>query len=254
MLMPRRLLAATAAVLLAVLGAVVLVSYAHNADARARAGEQLVPVLVVNIEVKSGTAVSAIAGNVSVAQVPKRLAVSGGVSNLAALGDVIATTALMPGQQVATGYFKKAADLLPVGTVAVPPDKVEVSVSLDVQRAAGGVVKAGDLVGVQITEQPGGATDVAPLSVYGDVLHDVLVTRVVAPSDGTAKADPNASYTVTLAVSQKDAEAVIRGGTASKAVWLSLEKAAVGSSSAGSGSSGSTTTSFTTSSTSGGSK
>jgi pilus assembly protein CpaB len=251
MLMPRRLLAATAAVLLAVLGAVFVISYAHGADARARAGEQLVPVLVVDSTVQAGTAVTALGDAVSVQQVPRRLAVQGSVSGLSSLGGKVTTTELLPGQQVSSAYFSDPAALRPPGTAAVPPGMVEVSVSLESERAVGGVLKAGDRIGVQLTD-PSSSGSVSALKPYR-ILHDVLVTRVAGPATGAAAGDAGAVSTVTLALLPDDASDVVLGATA-KAIWLTLEKAAVGSSSAGSGSGGSTTTSFTTNSTSGGSK
>ena len=243
--MSRRYLAVTAAALLAVLGAVVIVTYVNHADARARADEQLVPVLVVTKPVPAGTSAGALADDVSTQQVPKRLAATGTLSSLSSVAGKVANADLLPGEQLLAGRFTDPAVYRPAGAATVPDGDVEVSVSLDVQRAAGGVLKAGDQVGVQVVEQPNGASDVAPLKV-AHAFHAVLVTRVLAPS---AKTDPNGTYTITLAMTQPDAETVILGGTATKAVWLSLEKSGVGSASTGSTE---TTTAHIT--TSGGSK
>jgi pilus assembly protein CpaB len=218
--MPRRIIAAVAAVLLAVLGAVVLINTVRGADARARAGEQLVDVLVVGSEVAAGTSADSVGGSVSVQQVPQRLVAPGAVADLSALAGRVATASLLPGEQVVAGRFADPAALAPAGTVAAPAGMVEISVSLDAQRAVGGVLEAGDKVGVQLTQQDSDASGLTAYSVHS-VFHDVLVTRVVEPDD---EGDPTAVYTVTLALSPDDASAVVLG-TTSQAVWLSLEKA-----------------------------
>jgi pilus assembly protein CpaB len=238
----RRLLAAIAAAVLALFGALVLISWVNNADARARAGEQLVPVLVVDHQVTAGSAASGLAGSVSVKQVPARLAATGSVSSLADLKGKVANADLLPGEQLVTGRFADPATQRPAGTVAVPEGMVEVSVSLEPQRAVGGVLKAGDKVGVQLTN-PTSPDGVVTTSVVR-VLHDVLVTRT--PGDtSAAKLDPNAASIVTLAVSRQDATDVVRGATA-KALWLSLEVPGVGTGSGSSATSTSTTATFST--------
>jgi pilus assembly protein CpaB len=238
--MPRRLLAAIAAALLAVLGAVVLISYAHGADARAQAGEQLVPVLVVGSDVAAGTKADALAGSVTITRVPRRLAAPGAISDLSAVATRVTNAPLLPGEQVVSAQFVDPASFLPAGAVAVPAGMVQVSVTLDAQRAVGGILKAGDKVGVQLTS-PTAAQDVAVSRVFL-VLHQVLVTRVVDPANTS---DPTAPYLVTLAVSQDDAAQVVRG-TTTQAVWLTLETAAPASAGGSSGSATSTTSTTVT--------
>ena len=111
--MSRRLLAAAAAVILAAFGAVVLLTYAGNADARARAGEQLVPVLVVTSTVKAGTAAGAMADDVATQQVPRRLAVTGTLTSLTAVQGKVANTDLLPGEQLLAGRFTDPSRLPP---------------------------------------------------------------------------------------------------------------------------------------------
>jgi pilus assembly protein CpaB len=220
--MPRRLLAATAAVLLAAVGAFVLIGYVNGADARARADEDLVPVLVVDTGVTAGTPTGDVAGSVSVEQVPRRLVVEGALTDLSEMEGMVTNAALLPGEQLLGGRFTDPAALADPGTVAAPEGKVEVSVTVDAQRAVGGAVQAGDKVGVQLTNQESADSGLAAYSVYR-VFHDVLVTRVTAPADAS---DPSASYVVTLALSPADASVVVLG-TTSQSVWLTLEEPAV---------------------------
>ncbi|WP_369253992.1 RcpC/CpaB family pilus assembly protein [Geodermatophilus amargosae] len=216
--MRRRLIAALAALVLAVLGAVVLVDYVRSADARAQAGEELVTVLVVDAQVPAGTDAAAVAGVVSEVQVPSRLAAPGSMADLGVVSGKVTTAPLLPGEQVRAERFVDPASLTEPGTV--PPGMVEVTVALDAQRAAGGVLAAGDKVGVQLTSQLPEVDGLAAYTVFR-VLHDVLVTRITSVDETAA----NGGHLVTLAVSRADAEAVVIGSTA-QALYLSLEDAA----------------------------
>jgi pilus assembly protein CpaB len=222
----RRLLAAAAALVLAVLGAVVLVAYARGADQRAMAGLSTVQVLVVTQPVAEGTRAEELAPLVRSQAMPAVAAVAGRVTDLADLAGQVATVDLAPGEQLLASRFAPPQSLRTPGTVAVPPGTEEVSVQLDPQRAVGGRLAAGDQVGVFLSLD-------AP-STHA-VLHRVLVTQVQgapAPVDsaasdksGTASAAsvaPTASLLVTLAVTAEQAEVVVFGAEHGT-LWLSLE-------------------------------
>ena len=223
--MRRRLLAAFAALVLALAGAVVLVAYVRGADARAAAGMQTVPVLVVQRLVPEGTPADQLADAVDTELVPAKTAVPGRVADLADLAGKVATVDLQPGEQLLAGRFAFPDDLRAPGTVDVPAGDQEVSVLLDPQRAVGGRLKAGDKVGVYLS--------IADLKTTHGVLHGVLVTQVqgapAPPSDGTdtqtasaGSAAPTGSLMVTLAVTARDAEEVVFGAEHGT-LWLSLE-------------------------------
>jgi pilus assembly protein CpaB len=219
----RRLLAALAALVLAALGAVVLLAYVRGADARALAGVQTVDVLVVDRPVPEGTPGEELAELVRTERLPARAAVPGAVTDLGELAGRVATVDLQPGEQLLAARFAAPEDLSVPGTVAPPEGAAEVSLLLEPQRAVGGRLAAGDTVGVHLSLD--GQTDV--------VLSRVLVTQVqgapVAVADGEATdtassggAAPSASLMVTLGLRPEAAEAVVFGmehGT----VWLSLE-------------------------------
>jgi pilus assembly protein CpaB len=223
----RRLLAALAALLLALVGTVVLVAYVRGADSRAMAALQTVQVLVVDQPVPAGTPAERLGDHVRTETVPVKAAVPGRVEDLAELAGQVATVDLQPGEQLLVGRFAAPGDLRAPGTVAVPTGKQEVSVLLEPQRAVGGRLAAGDTVGVFVSltlEDGTAATHV--------VLHDVLVTQVqgapAAPKDGAttdtaaSTSTPSQSLMVTLAVTARDAEAVVFGAEHGT-LWLSLE-------------------------------
>lgn len=229
--MNRRIVAAVLALGLAVLGTVVLVSYVRGADARALAGVRTTSVLVVTEPVRQGTPAGELTDSVRLEQVPVKIVPAGTVADLADLGDRLATVDLQPGEQLLASRFAAASDVLPSGTVAVPPGDQEVSVLLEPQRAVGGRLAPGDEIGVYISQEVQIEDKTMPMT--HSVLHGVLVTQVqgaLAPvstesgtetvsADGTAPSD---SVMVTMALPARDAEQVVFA-MEHGSVWLSLE-------------------------------
>ncbi len=223
----RRLLAALAALLLALVGTVVLVAYVRGADARALEGVETVAVLVVDRPVPAGTPADQLADLVRTELLPAKAAAEGRVQDLAELAGRVADVDLQPGEQLLAARFSDPEDLAAPGTVAPPEGASEVSILLEPQRAVGGRLAAGDSVGVHVSLE----------SRTHVLLHRVLVTQVQgapAPAeaeDGTQTASsggaaPSASLLVTLGLRPEQAEAVVfamENGT----VWLSLEPADV---------------------------
>jgi pilus assembly protein CpaB len=237
----RRLLAAAAALILAVGGAIVLLAYARGADTRAMAGLQTVPVLVVTAPITAGTHGDQLSNLVTTEQMPAKAAVPGRVQDLAQLDGQVATVDLEPGEQLLASRFAAPSDLRAAGTVAVPAGDQEVTVLLQPERAVGGRLSAGDEVGVFLSlSLPDGSGQTHA------VLHHVLVTQVQgavvagAPAPGAASGTQTAAASsgssssggssdassgtvlVTLALTAQDAEAVVFGQEHGK-VWLSLE-------------------------------
>jgi pilus assembly protein CpaB len=219
----RRLLAALAALLLAVGGAVVLLAYARGADARALAGVRAVDVLVVAAPIPAGTPGDRLTDLVTSEQVPARTAVEGRVTDLGQLAGQVARVDLEPGEQLLASRFAAPGDLRPAGTVAVPAGDQEVSVSLEPQRAVGGRLAAGDRVGVFVSMTPSDGAGVTHA-----VLHHVLVTEVQGAPAATTAADspdaatPSGDLMVTLALGAHEAEDVVFGAEHGT-LWLSLE-------------------------------
>ena len=225
--MRRRILAAVAALVLAVVGMLVLVGYARGADSRAMAGLETVEVLVVAEPVAAGTPAEELPPLVRTELLPSKAAAEGRVEDLAALAGQVATVDLQRGEQLLTARFAAPEDLRTPGTVEVPAGLQEVSLLLEPQRTVGGRLAAGDRVGVFVSQTLPDGTNQTHV-----VLHRVLVTQVqgapgAAPADdpvdeaatGSAPVD---SLMVTLALTAQEAEPVVYGmehGT----LWLSLE-------------------------------
>lgn len=229
--MKRRILAALAALVLAVVGAVLLMSYVGAADQRAMAGMQTVTVLVVTKPITEGTAATGLTGRVKAKELPATAVTSGSVSDLDQLQGRVASTDLLPGEQLLTSRFVAASTLSHADDVVVPKGLQQFSVTLEPQRVVGGHLAAGATVGVFISLPKDAET---PAQTHL-VLNKVLVTRVEggvvpATTDGdgaTPSARSSAASTsvmVTLAASAADAEMVIFGAEHGT-VWLSSEPA-----------------------------
>jgi pilus assembly protein CpaB len=145
----RRITGILAAVILATIGTVALVGYVQSAKDKAVAQEALVEVYVVDKVVPRGAAAETIKSSVSIEQVPARLQQPGAITDLKELGANVAATDLQPGDQLL------AARLVPKDEVAVEvTDKVQISKEFTAERAVGGNLKKGDLVGVYLSFTP----------------------------------------------------------------------------------------------------
>jgi pilus assembly protein CpaB len=231
--MRRRLIAASAALVLLFTGTVVLLAYVRSADARALAGVRTTEVLVADQVIPEGTPADQLGALVRTEVLPAKAVLSGRVTELGDLAGQVATVDLQPGEQLLAARFAAPEDLGTPGVVPVPDGLQEVSVQLEPQRAVGGRLAAGDTVGVVVSRsEEDGRTHA--------VLHRVLVTQVQgapAPAEedaegGTETASagstaPTSSLMVTFAVTAAQAEAVVFGAEHGT-LWLSLEPEGAG--------------------------
>ncbi|MFT4471287.1 Flp pilus assembly protein CpaB [Arthrobacter sulfonylureivorans] len=222
--MKRRIIGAIAALLMATVGTVMVLSYIGSADERALAGAESVKVLVVAEPVPAGTPAEQLGAYVSSELVPSKVVAAGAVTDLQKLAGQVATVDLLAGEQLLGERFALPSDLQERGTVAVPQGMQEVTISLEPSRVVGGQLEAGDTVGVFISMEngPGNVGAVTHLE-----LHKVLVTRVqgvaVAPeSSDTSATVPANNVLVTLAVKAPDAEKIVFAQEFAR-TWLSKE-------------------------------
>jgi|KBSMisStandDraft_5_1062788.scaffolds.fasta_scaffold96087_1 pilus assembly protein CpaB len=145
----RRIIGIVTALLMAIIGTVALVGYVQSAKDKAVADETLVDVYVVDKLVPKGAEPDTIKSSVSVEHIPSRLKQSGAITNLDAVGTNVAATDLQPGDQLL------AARLVPKAQVTdAVADKVQISAVLAAERAVGGTLQKGDLVGVYLSFDP----------------------------------------------------------------------------------------------------
>jgi pilus assembly protein CpaB len=224
----RRLIAVIAAMLLAGVGAVLLLAYVGAADRRAMAGMETVKVLVVEKRVPEGTPAEKLGGLVTAKTLPVKAVATGTLSSLEPIRGRVATTDLQPGEQLLASRFVDPASLVDPDVVKIPKGMQQVSLALESQRILGGEIKPGATVGVFVSLPK---EDERPAQT-NLVLHKVLVSRVEggtasAPPDDKPQdtaAVPEGSLMVTLALTAPNAEKVVFGAEHGK-IWLSLEPA-----------------------------
>jgi pilus assembly protein CpaB len=251
----RRVIGAIAAVLLAVIGTVLLVSYVNGAADRAASGEKEVNVLVVTGSVPAGTKSADLKGDVALKQVPEKVRADGAITSLSQVEGLVTNSSMVSGEQLVKSRFGTVG-AAGVRRMAAPSGLLEVTVSLDPERALGGTIGAGDYVGVfasfdqkSIIPGPttGAQTGVTPIegafapNTGGSpesthlILHKILVTNVqvnqadesttntTVPSDSTKAATaPQHTLLVTLAVSAGQAEKVVFAAEHGR-LWLASE-------------------------------
>jgi pilus assembly protein CpaB len=240
---------------LAGVGTAALAAYVNSAEARALAGEQLVEVYVANVLIPAGTPAEEVDRFVTVERVPLKVKAQGAAESLPALAGTVTAVDLLPGEQLLTARFVQRSEFADreLG-VDIPDNMVEVTVELEPQRAAGGLLSPGQMVMVIASYDPfevsrtvipvDGEAVPLPSAVADDVsgstpnttdhlLRKVLVTAVQDRGGTTADEEdqrltiaPEGTVFVTLAVSPRDANKVVFGAEFGQ-LWLAIERETV---------------------------
>lgn len=224
----RRIGAAIAAIILALIGGFLLFSYVQNADERALAGVETQEVLVVSELIPANTAADAVADFVRVRNLPTVAVVPGALSDLSDVSGKVTTVDLEPGEQLLASRFVDPASLEDPTRVDAPAGFQEVTIQLDAQRVLGGTLGAGDRVGVILSAtiadnaNTDGIDETA--AVTSNILDQVLVTRVALTEqtvDESGERLPQSLY-VTFAVTTPQAEYIVFG-MEHASIWLTLQ-------------------------------
>jgi Flp pilus assembly protein CpaB len=213
--MKTRIIGAIVALVLAGIGAFVLIAYVRGADARAAEGAEMADVYVVQDLIPKGTSGDTVADYVEVDSVPQRNIADGAVTDLDDLAGLIAAADILPGEQLLEARFADPADLAAQGDVQVPEGMQLVSFTLPADRVVGGEIRAGDRIGMVGTVDPAEPSEaeevINPITQFA--FNGVLVTRVEgvsvadASEDETDPAqDPTAGIMLTIALSTHDIE------------------------------------------------
>ncbi len=258
----RRAIGIIGAVAVAALGTMLLVGYVRGAEERALAGEELAEVLVVDKPIAQGTPATELTLLVRLESVPVKVRAEGGIADLSTLADLVASTDLLPGEQLVASRFVEAETLEEHTRIEAPADALEVTIAISPERALGGQLVPGDLVAVIASFAPfdlntfepseldpgeiidpneiflgssgddeGGSSVRTPTST-GLILHNVLVTSVQLEQlprataedlpDGTPALAPTGNLLITLAGPVEDLERIVF--TAEHGfIWLAAE-------------------------------
>ncbi|MGO4235071.1 Flp pilus assembly protein CpaB [Pseudarthrobacter sp. YAF2] len=232
--MKSRMLAGVSAVALAIVGAVLIVTYAQGADQRAMKDMDPTGVLVVTKAVPAGSSLDIVQASVAVQQVPATAVSKSALKNLDDSAGKVAAVDLVPGEQLLAERLVAPQDAKSSGAVKVPTGMQEVTFELEAKRVVGGRIEAGDHIGIGFSFG-GGADKTKPGEATTQLtLRKVLVTAVqraaqatpsAKPTDGTNPQDttlPQGSFMVTVAVSDIDATKIIYSSNNGD-LWLTKE-------------------------------
>jgi pilus assembly protein CpaB len=188
----RRIIAIIVAVALAGAGTFFLVRYIQGAEARALEGEVLVEVLVADQPIAAGTPAEELTPLVRLEQVPTKVAIAGVVSDLTPLAGKVTAIGLLPGEQLSTGRFidlEAYQQTIGRAAIEVPPDTLQVTISLSPDRVIGGELRPGDLVAVFASFDPFALDTVEPTGLPTDQI------PVLVPDQGTEEGTSQGAQT-----------------------------------------------------------
>ena len=239
--MKSRLIAGAAAVILAIVGAMLVISYAQGADQRAVKNLDPVAVLVVKAAIPAGTPVESMTASLATEQLPAAAVAASSLKSLDESKGKVAAVDLVPGEQLVAERLVAPDELKVPGSVEVPSGLQEVSFQLAPDRVVGGRLAPGDHVGVFVNLENGGLEGKLDAETTKLTVRKALVTAVQrAPEptptgqpSPTASADtsaanpqdttlPTGSLMLTVAVSDVDAAKIVFAAEYAK-MWLSKE-------------------------------
>jgi pilus assembly protein CpaB len=203
----RRVLGVGAAVVLAGLGAVGVVSWASRTKSSAEDQQSQTPVVIVDKHVPKGADAATILADTHLGTVQVKSVAPGAITSDAQIGTQVTIADLQPGDQLVQARLGAKVDNgLPAGTI-------EYGVKLNAEAAVGGLVKAGDTVDVFLTTK--GAD---PLPAVYTTLASVPVTNVLTAAQTTDAngAVKSPQYVVTLALTPEQSAQVLKADV----VWL----------------------------------
>ena len=232
--MKSRMLAGTAAVALALVGALLIIVYANGADARAMASTNPKKVLVVQKAIPAGTPVNDMTASLFIEDVPAAGVATTALTSLDGKVGTVAAVDLVPGEQLLAERLVAPKDAKSSGAAKVPAGLQEVTFELEAKRVVGGRLEAGDHVGIALIFAAGADKAKAGDPTTQLTIRKALVTAVqrapqatpsAKPTDGTNPQDttlPQGSFMVTVAVSDVDANKIIFTSINGE-LWLTKE-------------------------------
>jgi pilus assembly protein CpaB len=223
-----RLLAGVAAAVFALLGIILVFSYAQGADRRAMNNLKPVDVLVVREALPAGTPVEDLAKSVATKTLPAASVPSTALDSLKDSAGKVTATNLIPGEPLLAERLVDPATLQTPGSVPVPKGMQEVTFAVEPQRMVGGKVSAGDTVGLFVSFDEGGLKDEPKMETTQRVFHKVLVTTVQRAEATTTDAPTNpealpaGAMLVTVAIKDVNAAKIVFSAEFGR-IWLTKE-------------------------------
>ncbi|MBD8869156.1 Flp pilus assembly protein CpaB [Nocardioides donggukensis] len=212
--MDRRKILLVVAALIAALGTMLVFLYVQGADTRAKENVASVEVLKAVQPIQLGEAFddAAAAGKFQLEEVPKDQKLDGAQTNLSALSGQVATTQILPNEQIVADRWAGSAD--PVsGVLAIPDGLMAVSVNLTDPARVAGFVNPGSEVSILLSAsnpatQTGYARTLLQRVFVLGVGQTSTITSTKVTEEGEETTEQLPATLMTLAVDQEQAERI----------------------------------------------
>lgn len=233
--MKSRLLAGTAAIAFAIVGALLIIFYAQGADQRAMATMEPVNVLMVKAAIPAGTPVKEMAASLALEQVPAAGVADTALKTLDNSAGTASAVDLVPGEQLLAERLVAPEQVKRDGAVEVPAGFQEVSFEVEPKRVVGGRIEVGDHVGFFLSFEKGAFKARPEDETTQLTVHKALVTAIqrapqTEPAEKPAEGEPNpqdttlpvGSLMLTVAVNDVDAGKIVFASEFGR-IWLTKE-------------------------------
>lgn len=233
--MKSRLLAGTAAIALAIVGALLIIFYAQGADQRAMATMEPVNVLVVKTAIPAGTPVNEMAASLALEQVPAAGVADTALKTLDNSAGTASAVDLLPGEQLLAERLVAPEQVKRDGAMEVPAGFQEVSFEVEPKRVVGGRIEIGDHVGFFLSFEKGAfkarpEDETTQLTVRKALVTAVQRAPQTEPAEKPAEGEPDpqdttlpvGSLMLTVAVNDVDAGKIVFASEFGR-IWLTKE-------------------------------
>jgi pilus assembly protein CpaB len=217
--MSRRTILLVAAVIVAGLGTALVWGYVSNVRSAVAADLVDVQVLVAGQPIAAGTSVAdaEAAGAFELTVMDAESVAPGALSQTQSIRDLVALAPLFPGEQVLSQKFGEAGS---VSRLALPEDKMAVSVQLSDPARVAGFVNPGSDVAVMLTTDGGEESDgdvpaqtrvLLPAAEVIAVGQSSIVSQRTTEQDGSQTVEEIPRAILTLALTQEQAQRLVFG-------------------------------------------
>jgi pilus assembly protein CpaB len=241
-----RIISTIAAVVFAVVAGVLVWKYLTDADDRAEAKKDLVPVLVAKNKIARGTVFDAVVADKLFVQkdIPQDSLAPGQIEPasddqlLNLYKGKVAATDIYAGTPLVSEQFVQSSQLVSTVAGAIPKGKEAITVNLDQTHSVGGFVTPGDQVNVLVhlpVKTPEGQSSQMTAFLIPGVKVIAVGASTVLPTNGNAQAQQTAddgttpttqpqaqpASLITLQVTPRQAQQIVHA-VETGSIWLSL--------------------------------
>jgi pilus assembly protein CpaB len=201
--MGRRTVLLVAAILVAALGAGLVLVYVHDVNQRVKAREAPEQILIAKKIIPAGTtgAAASASGDLEFMKIAREAVAPGALASIDPVANLVALAPIYPGEQILSIKFGKqgASNLLTIPTAGT----MALSISLPGPARVNGFIAPGSQVAVFLTAN--GSTKV----ILDRVTVIAVGTRTLVPSSGQATGADQQSDVVTFGVTAAQAQTLI---------------------------------------------